>query len=315
MSRTRPGYRRLSDGHAGRRACRRGVAIRAAHKMNRNFARADELRDKVSRYRSGRSGPKLCLAPTTPVMLPSPLSSSCAHSPLTLPASHRYHVRSSRTTSRCTTTIASGTLDGGVREGGRRRARSREMQPVAAGRGRCTPALASSNLSIRRVHARPHTLHPYQRLARRATEQPADDARLKFTLASRRLNPACKRLSIHDRQVPARCFAPHFCIQAFRVERGSSVPSLHDLHTSSDPRSAPTLAARHCRRGLRRLSNCLTHALWPLVPMRRMNAMSAVAGQMLPAMRRCNQASSKDSRLMRVCAWPTFARCVAAPGR
>ena len=55
-------YRRLSDDHkpVDVRAVEALLSERLAHKMNRNFARADELRDKVSRYRSGRSGPNRC---------------------------------------------------------------------------------------------------------------------------------------------------------------------------------------------------------------------------------------------------------------
>ena len=55
-------YRRLSDDHkpVDVRAVEALLSERLAHKMNRNFARADQIRDKVSRYRSGRSGPKLC---------------------------------------------------------------------------------------------------------------------------------------------------------------------------------------------------------------------------------------------------------------
>ena len=102
------------------------LSERLAHKMNRNFARADELRDKVSRYRSGRSGPKLaprtnysCDAPFAALIkLPCSLSSDFSRRPTAT------HVRSSSSssTSRCTTMIASGTSRGMAgrvrREGG-----------------------------------------------------------------------------------------------------------------------------------------------------------------------------------------------------
>ena len=191
--------------------------------------------------------------------------------------------------------IASGTSRGMAgrvrrREGGRREARS-YAAAVAAGRARQTPALASSNLSRRRVHARPHTPHSYQRLARRATEQLADDARPKFTLASRRLNPlACKSAS-PSTIVRISCRGALLRTSASKAgELNVAAASRHfttftrrPTAVCCPPPSQLLATARHS--GLSILqSKCLTNCcvLWPLcLPMRRLNAdESAVAGQM-----------------------------------